>query len=1086
MGLTLSWRVVAVLGRQQGTGVLIDSKHILTCAHTVEKGRTAEVAHPGTGRRIRCRVLWRGDPESLDAALLRAEDDLVPATGLNRLRWARLTRDDALPGCQTLGFPAHQRYASRTGGISPPAPGKLDFGQYRGSVLPVAGRVHGALTFWLDRSPGTVPQNGASPLSGLSGAPVFAGDVLLGVVARVRGAEGHQHLEAVPAEAIQAALLDRTDLTLPPLEGLSGFDPRDGAFEERYAAALKAQYARTEIFGIDELGVSESGWDLDTAYLSLEATDLADDEDTLWLGPSEPAAVLPPSDSRPRRVEDLLGRSRRTLLRGEAGAGKTTLVWWLAAHAACGTLPPELAGLNGLVPFVVPLRSVRANGGFPGPDELPRIARLPVGGAPDGWAERVLESGRALLLVDGLDELPHAERPKARGWLTRLLWAHSDTRCLVTVRPGAVEADWLAGEGFADLLLLPMSDEDIDAFVTAWHRAARTEYAALRGPGGLARAEAESERLELLERELRREFADHRVLRDLARTPLLCAVVCALHRKRRGRLPRSRWELYRATLDMLLGKRDSERGIDAPEGLTIGVEEHKLLLQHIAVWLVRGGQTQLTPDEAATLIDRVTRAMPQVREQGGPRRILTHLLNRSGLLQQRADDAVQFIHRTFQDYLAAKELAETDSVGELVGHVDDEQWGDVIRLSVGHFDRRVGKLVEALVRAGDGAGPDGRAAHLLAGHCAAAAVFLDEPLRAAAERRIRALIPPREMWESAELAALGPYVLPLLPGPSGDPETDALVIDVISAVGDPSGIELLREFTGEQARFVRGALAEDWHCFPAERYAREVLARVDLSDVHVDVHTGEQLRHLHHCGPVSRVALFGGHTSKALDERLPRTGLTEVSLIDNPELTTLAPLGSRPSVTSLVLVNCPEVESLAGISDRPFDELVLDPGALSLPGPPPRVRRLQVNGAAELPYDALARWTGAEELTVGAPAQLRALLRTVKGLPDLWSLRLGPVGDHDPEAADEAPGITHLSMTAPDRPLDTGALARVFPALRMLSAVIPNTAEYAIDLTPLHGRPELTVHLHRRPGTRLDITGGEHFGDRLSIGPGDD
>ncbi|MER5770175.1 NACHT domain-containing protein [Streptomyces sp. NPDC001985] len=1116
MGLSASRRVVAVHGRRQGTGVLLDPRHILTCAHVVGDGTTAEVVHPETGQRTRCAVVWTGTADATDAALLRGESEVIPAAGLGRLRWGRPTGDDPLPGCQAIGFPHHQRYGGRT--TTGPRDGegqrsrRLDFGQYRGSVLPVAGRLRGALTFWLDHSPGAVPPRGPVPLAGLSGAPVFAGPVLLGIVARVRETEGQQHLETVPLEPVRRALsgepgpeaeaeaeaeaapgagrpglvpgrpgAGRPGLVpgLPRLEKVSGFDPRDGAFEERYTGALRAQYAKTEVFGIDELGISESSWDLDTAYLSLEATRPGDEEILWFTGHGTPQTAPPDPRPGPRRVEELLGLSRRTLLRGEAGAGKTTLVWWLAAHAACGTLPAELDRLNGLVPFVVPLRAVRNRGGaFPGPDALAEVAELPVGRAPEGWAERVLDSGRALLLVDGFDELPQNARPRARAWLTGLLRRHSDIDCLATVRPGAVEADWLTGEGFADLLLLPMSDTDIDAFVTAWHGAALVEYAAL----DQARIDGEARRLNELERELHREFAGHRVLRDLARTPLLCAVICALHRKRRGRLPRSRWELYRATLDMLLGKRDSERGIGTPEGLAIEVDEHKLLLQHIAVWLVRGGQSQLTPGEARTQIERAVAAMPQLAEQGDSQQILTHLLNRSGLLQQRTGDTVHFIHRTFQDYLAAKEFADTDSVRELCLHADDEQWQDVVRLSVGHFERRVGRLIEQLTEAGD-RNPGGRSVHILAMECAASAVFLDEGIRAEAERRIRELMPPRDAREAAALAAVGPPVLPLLPGPSGDWTADEAVIETIALVGGESAMERLREFTGRPDHTVRQALVSAWSGFPAGPYAREVLSRVELDDVVVHVVNDGQLRELHRCGPVPRLWFHGNHRPEALRAHLPRTGLTELSLFSNHELTSLDFLADHPGVEELSLVECTGLGSLAELSDRVFDWLMVDLRTLDLPGRPPRTRSLYVSGRTGFSYGSLRRWNRVERLILPAPVHLPTLIGTVRELPALTMLCLASGATLDLGAVPEAPGITHLLLEGLGEPLDTAGLARAFPSLTRFDAMVAEVPEYTVDLTGLHRLPGLSVGIRHEPGTRLTVIGGEFLGDRLEAGP---
>ncbi|MGV9314967.1 NACHT domain-containing protein [Streptomyces sp. NPDC003691] len=1092
-------RVVAVFGSRQGSGVLLTPRHVLTCAHVLQGVQGGpSVLHLTSTRSFPCDVVkvWPGR----DAVLLRATEDIVSADRLGLLRIAALTRDDPLHGIQTTGFPGHQRYGGN----------KLDFGQYTGTVLPAAGQARGALTLWLDHTPGPPLPDGRSPLAGLSGAPVLAGPVLLGIVAGVSGAHGQQ-LEAVPIDALANWAFGGLPVT-PRLERMSGFDPADAPFEERYADAVKAQYAKTEVFGIDELGVSESNWDLDTAYLSLEATGrdeetrrsprklldelreaIADEPDArprldperrLTRADLTTAAKLrvfpgPDLDDRPRRVEQLLGRSNRILLRGEAGAGKTTLVWWLAAHAACGTLPDPLAELNGLIPLVVPMRSIRAHGtGFPAPDDLGHIAGLAVGRAPDGWAERILASGRGLLLVDGLDELPQADRDRARTWLTRLLTRHPDTRCLATVRPGAVEKDWLTGEGFTDLLLLPMSDDDITAFVTAWHRAAQLEYAGLDH----ARAAAEAGRLDELRQRLVREFTGNRVLRDLARTPLLCAVICALHRKRRGRLPHTRWDLYRATLDMLLGKRDRERGIDAPEGLTIGVDEHKLLLQHIAVWLVRCGQTQFTPEEAVQRIDQATGFMPQVREQADARGILVHLINRSGLLQQRTGDSIQFIHRTFQDYLAAKELAETNSIGELVARARDELWRDVVLLAVGHLERRGARLVHGLIdSAPELPAARARALLILAGQCAANAVFLDAETRARAEQAVRSVMPPGNDAESHLLAELGDYVLPLLPGPTGDPALDEMVVSVYARVGDESAIPRLREFTGVGDHRTRNALALAWRSFPARRYADEVLSRIALDDVDVPVPTPEHLALLTSLGPVTSVMVYGDHTSRDLDAALPATGLLGASFIGNSALTDLRVIAERRSVVHLALRDCPALTSLSTLGTHRFVSFTADAQILSLYGPRPTVEHLHVVDDKELPYRALELWAP-EGLLLSAPARLSSLLTTTNRVPTLRSLRLDFRVELDSAAVLSTRIRSLVLFNTPPAP-DTETIARAFPKLRALQFTPPTgTQPYEIDLTPLHGAsPRLRIDIYCTDLAQLRLTGHEHFGSRLAF-----
>ncbi|MER6911050.1 NACHT domain-containing protein [Streptomyces sp. NPDC000594] len=1027
--------LVLIRGRYPTTGVLIDPRTVLTCADVMRDRESAQVTPPHDGPARHCLLMW-SDPFRTGTALLRAEDDLVSPHELPPLRLGSWSTGPLLEGCRVHG------HGHSHPGAAVPSP---------------SGRRHHLLL--------------AAPVHRSDLGPFFRGDILLGLALPEAPVTDDRLLRVVPIETVRDALHSATDVRLPSPLDMTGSHPEDIPYERSYATALKRHYGKLEVFGIDELGVSESTWDLDTAYLSLEATPLS--------GRTDRPADVPVR--RPRRVEELLSGGRRTLLRGEAGAGKTTLVWWLAAHAACGTLPAQLGELNGLVPLVVPLRSVHAHGeGFPGPAALPEAASLAVPAAPAGWAERVLTAGRALLLVDGLDELPRAEREGARIWLTGLIDRYEGIRVLVTVRPGAVGTEWLADRDFADLLLLPMSDDDIEKFIAAWHRAARQEYRALDA----ARAGAEGRTLVDLQERLGRELANNRVLRDLARTPLLCAVICALHRKRRGALPHTRWELYRATLDMLLGNRDRGRGIDAPEGFTLGVEEHKLLLQHIAVWLVRSGRTQLTPEEATRRIELALDAMPQVLAQGDPRRVLTHLLNRSGLLQQRTGDAVQFIHRTFQDYLAAKEFAETGSVGELLQHAGDEQWRDVIRLSVGHFDRtHVADLVRQLIGRGDSDPERGRSLHLLAGYCAVSAVFLDGRLRAEAEGRVRALMPPRTADEVSELASFGESALPFLPGPTGGTATDIGIVQTIARIGGTAGVERLARFTGEAGWEIRRTLANAWSQLPTEAYAREVLAVLDLADVDLRVVTGEQLRQVHHCGSAPNLLVDGAYDAELLDACLPRTGIDHLSLMGNDRLTRLTPLVGRRSIKSLTVYRCPALETFEDIAGRGLWLLAMEAEHLSLPGRLPLPTVLHLLGPAEPPYTALTRWSGIRQLAVGTPARIEPLTEQMAGLPRLAHLHLtsGVIGSLG--RAVPVPGISQLSLTGRACRLGTEGLARVFPALRMLRlSVEPRAVEgYTIDLRPLRSLPELRIQIHHPERTQVRIRGGEFFRDRLVL-----
>ena len=88
-----------------------------------------------------------------------------------------------------------------------------------------------------------------------------------------------------------------------------------------------------------------------------------------------------------------------------------------------------------------------------------------------------------------------------------------------------------------------------------------------------------------------------RHLRALMVSPLLCALVCALNRERRTRLPRDRMEIYDAALDMLLERRDRERGVELAQAPLTRTDK-LLILQDIAFWLIRNGWSDAPTDRS--------------------------------------------------------------------------------------------------------------------------------------------------------------------------------------------------------------------------------------------------------------------------------------------------------------------------------------------------------------------------------------------------------------------------------------------------------------------------------------------------------
>jgi hypothetical protein len=1098
-------RVVAVLTEHgQGSGVLLHGRLILTARHVVDDDEVVEVIHPSITQPVKCQVVWVD--VGLDVALLVAASHVISperAAPLGRMRFGRVATRSPLPECDIIGLPEIQRYGDQGQ--------DLEYDHFRASVLPMAGRMRNVIVCELDRPAAEERDRTTSPLSGLSGAPVFAGPVLLGVVTEVPRGRLHHRIDATPVEAVVASVealpwLGTFELKV---EEITDVHPKDELFEARYAKDLAAQYRKTEIFGIEELGRTESRWDLDTAYLSLEAETGDPHRERVHDDSDEVLRKAPGSSAQ--RIDTLLTERPRVLLRGQAGAGKTTLVWWLAAHAANGTLNENLAELNGLVPFVIPMREVYARGGrFPAVSELLSAGRVITDDAPENWASRVLEAERGLLLVDGLDEVPPQEREKARSWLVTLLDRYPHTRCLATVRPDAVDKDWLRGEGFAELTLLPMSDEDIEAFVVAWHKAARLECAYVYDA---RRCGDERELLTSLEQDLVHQLEQNPALRDLARTPLLCAVICALHRSRRGFLPTTRWQLYRAALAMLLGGRDAGRGVVGPDDIAIDSDGQHSLLQRLAVWLVRTGQQQMTREEAIRQLRPAVENRWGTRDKTTPERVLRFLLERSGLLQERTDDAIQFIHRTFQDFLAAKEFHESGYFLELLREAGNKAWRDVIVLGVGHATRKDARqLIEKLVEFGDQEEERERKwyLHVLAAQCATSLQELDAEVMEVVRGRVGALMPLQRASETMDLAGLGAWAVEVLPVPHEGMKTLAALytVETLARIRTAESRQKMGQFASRSDLHCSASIVNGWSRHPAAEYAREVLAGARFRNLSVS--NSAQLAQLPHMGTFPSLAVNGSYSADALDAHLPTQGLESIRLAHNKEATHLEFLRKRAPLERLSVSACPALRSLSVLPELGLRRLELDVDGIAnaelghlddlqgldilvLNGVPhggwrrlrplPGLSELRVRSQSDDWFDDLEGWEGLTGLGIYNEGPNPAkLLRAASRVPRLTRLDMQMASLHHLTTLAPLPNIRALEFDGLRSYAHMTQLRRVFPNLKELTLglSVHGVAPAPLDLTVLQDMPDLVVVIAGSADSKPRIVGAEAFGARYA------
>ncbi|GHJ34705.1 NACHT domain-containing NTPase [Streptomyces sp. TS71-3] len=839
----------------------------------------------------------------------------------------------------------------------------------------------------------------------------------------------------------QAELIARVDelIRRTPLP-----DTRDATFERAYRAYIRGRHGRLTIYGID-LSNSPGRWPLDAAYLSLEATA---PEPVVYHGAGPEEHIRHPHPTGPAPADQALAAHQRVLLRGAAGSGKTTLAQWLAVSAVAEEPSTQMAYLNGRVPFVLPLRTLTRHGErLPSPAGFLAAVGSPLAGSqPDGWEARVLAAGRGLLLVDGIDEVPEAERARARAWLGELAETYPGNRWLVTSRPSAVRENWLADDRFTELTLTAMNPSGVAAFIRRWHTAARTGDP------------AEDAQLDAYETQLLDAVRGKPDLGRLATNPLMCGLVCALHRDRRGYLPHGRKELYESALSMLLTRRDRERDMAGPE---LSEEPQLQLLQRLAYWLIRNGRTEMDRERAERTIAEVLPAVPAAAALGDAPDVLRHFLVRTGLLREPAPGTVDFVHRTFQDYLGARAAVESGDFGLLAEHAADDQWADVIRMAVAQGrPRERAELLRLLLEAGDVA-PDDRTrarAHLLAMACLEHATELDPAVRAAVEERASGLIPPRSDDDARALAEVGPLVLELLPGPDGLSDEEAVrVTGTAVLIGTEAALPVLARFRSFPASRVRVLLSRAWDRYDTDQFADELLSGLRTDDIYISAHSREQLRALVRLGLRPRLNVYGDYTAEELLNHLP-SGIRDLSLLDNEKLGSLRFLKQLGALRRLTLARCPNVADLSPLAETAIHDLSLRglPGVRGLGGltaltslmvnqqlpgscldalpqeAPLTLLNLDNGAVATTGLRGLSRWVGLKHLALGeemGPLEAGDWAE-VASLPELRTLFLHRDALPALTAVVPLPGVEHLTVYPVNAGTDLTALPRLLPSVR--------------------------------------------------------
>jgi energy-coupling factor transporter ATP-binding protein EcfA2 len=488
-------------------------------------------------------------------------------------------------------------------------------------------------------------------------------------------------------------------------------------FADDYRTQVADNLDELDLFGVDILKDSRK-YKLSVAYISVNLESATGE-----------------AQSGPQQV-DLVFKSlkgKRLLIRGDAGSGKTTLLKWAAIrcasagswgvkdwktvlHSVKAKLPvsamdremvlshfrqatssdvwqPQTTAQSmtnsmddyiawadeytarpwsARIPFFIRLRDC-TGGKLPPIGEFAKRTAALHKSVPQRWEEEVLKAGDGLVLLDGIDEVPPKFREGLHKQIRRLITEFPDCLYVLTTRPLTKgEPEWLDELHFQQARVAPMSAVDRERCIDKWHEAIADESSRLgRTDSRLA------EHCEQLKLALR----DAPEVARLATNPLLCAMICALHRSK-NHLPDSLNELLESLTMMLLYSRERETpdfcfsDFDvAYSGLSYA--QRRAIVSHLAKYMVQEGHSALTAQMARK---KVGEALTSIKDRTASESdsVLKGLIERSGMLREKTVDTIDFIHNTFKEYLAATRYLDEDAVKPLEEHADDPNWENVL------------------------------------------------------------------------------------------------------------------------------------------------------------------------------------------------------------------------------------------------------------------------------------------------------------------------------------------------------------------------------------------------------------------------
>lgn len=354
----------------------------------------------------------------------------------------------------------------------------------------------------------------------------------------------------------------------------------------------------------------------------------------------------------------------KMMVLGKPGAGKTTFLKHIAIQCNLGKFQASL------VPIFISLKDFAETQQHPSLLKYITEEFVSYGVNNTTSVQQVLSQGKALILLDGLDEVQETDEYRVVKEIRNFSSKFNANHFVITCRIATHEYTF---EQFTEVEIANFDDTQIATFINSWF---------------ISKNPIKSNRLI-------QKLKQNPPIQKLATNPLLLTLLCLIFEESID-FPSNLLELYEEGLNVLLKKWDTKRNIEREQIYKNLCVRHQIdLLSQIALKTFERGDYFFRQKELEQHVTDYICNLAGVSTnievlQLNSEAVLKSIEAQYGLLVERARGIYSFSHLTFHEYFTAKGIVSSPdpqvietALKQLVSHITQKRWREVFLLSVG-------------------------------------------------------------------------------------------------------------------------------------------------------------------------------------------------------------------------------------------------------------------------------------------------------------------------------------------------------------------------------------------------------------------